>query len=190
MKLARMLREPKHALQFFSALGWPGGVGALLLAGCLVLLGAAWHMDRQARLLAADGPLQTSSVKPQARQFARASEAMFTVPADGTYLDDLQQLFKMAKAKGINIGNVEYRQESDPLLKVLVRTLDVRIQEDYPRLKAFMSTVLETMPHASVREVRVDRRDATTTQGQIVVRLAFVYRRPDDQGVLYKVHGR
>jgi len=71
---------------------------------------------------------------------------------------------------------VEYRQTSNPSLQVLVRTLDIRIHEDYPRLKGFVADLLGNMPHVSLQEIRVERKDAAVTQGQVLLKLSFVYQ--------------
>jgi len=166
--------------------GWPT-LGGLLAATCgLAVLVAAWNFDQQARRLRspeASSQLGTPGSSNAPRQFARATEAIFTVPEDRTHLDDLNRLFKLAKAKGIQIGTVEYRQEQKPSLQVLVRTLDIRIHEDYPKLKGFVAELLGTLPHASLQEIRVERKDASAPQGQMLLKLAFVYRAPATSSV-------
>lgn len=159
--------------------GWPALVGLLAAACGLVMLVMAWHYDREttrmrldeARNLAAEPGSPTGM-----RQFARATEATFSIPDDGSHIDDLGRLFKLAKAKGVQIGTVEYRQEQNASLQILVRTLDIRIHEDYPKLKSFVADLLAAIPHASLQEIRVERKDAATPQGQILLKLAFVYR--------------
>lgn len=161
--------------------GWPTLGGLLALAIGLAMLSAAWHYDQQARRLRTPGDATQQEVPADAagvRQFARATEATFTIPEDSTHIDDLNQLFKLAKAKGVQIGTVEYRQTPNPSLQVLVRTLDIRIHEDYPKLKGLVAELLGSMPHASLQEIRVERKDAATAQGQILLKLALVYRAP------------
>lgn len=162
----------------FRQFGWPPLLGLLAAMTGLALLLAAWQVNQQARRLHA--PEATPSVETsdatQARQFARATDAIFTIPEDRTHIDDLERLFKLAKSKGVQIGTVEYRQTPSPSLQALVRTLDVRIHEDYPRLKGFVAELLGSMPHVSLQEIRVERKDATVTQGQVLLKLSFVYR--------------
>lgn len=166
-------------LHLLAKAGWPTLVGLLAAACGLAMLAAAWHFDQQAHHLRSPegSPLLGESAFPAgARQFARATEAIFTVPDDSSHIDDLSWLFKLAKAKGVHIGTVEYHQEQSPSLQVLVRTLDVRVHEDYPKLKSFLAEVLGSMPHATLQEIRVDRKDAGTLRGQVLLKLAFVYR--------------
>lgn len=193
MKLGRLDLRSTSGSQAFGRLtgllrlaGWPT-LGGLLAAVCgLAVLVAAWNFDQQARRLnspEASSQLGTPGNSHASRQFARATEAIFTVPEDSTHLDDLNRLFKLAKTKGIQIGTVEYRQEHNPSLQVLIRTLDMRIHEDYPKLKGFVAELLSAMPHASLQEIRVDRKDATSLQGQMLLKLAFVYRAPGTPSV-------
>lgn len=162
----------------FRQIGWPPLLGLLASMTGLALLLAAWQVNQQARHLRAPEatPSLWTSDGTQARQFARATDAIFTIPEDRTHIDDLDRLFKLAKSKGVQIGTVEYRQTPSPSLQALVRTLDVRIHEDYPRLKGFVAELLGSMPHVSLQEIRVERKDATVTQGQVLLKLSFVYR--------------
>jgi hypothetical protein len=163
----------------FRQIGWPPLLGLLAIMTGLALLLAAWQVHQQTRHLhhASDAtPSAGTSDATQGRQFARATEAIFTIPEDRTHIDDLDRLFKLAKSKGVQIGTVEYRQTPSPSLQALVRTLDVRIHEDYPRLKGFVAELLGSMPHVSLQEIRVERKDATVTQGQVLLKLSFVYR--------------
>ncbi|MFN7864049.1 MAG: hypothetical protein ACK5N7_12190 [Curvibacter sp.] len=163
----------------FRQAGWPALVGLLATVVGLALLLAAWPIDRQTRRLyesRTTAPTVDTGGGAQARQFARATEAHFTIPEDQTHIEDLEKLFKLAKAQGVQIGTVEYRQSPNPSLQVTVRTLEVRIQEDYPRLKVFLADLLGNMPHMSLQEIRVDRKDASTPQGQVLLKLSFVYR--------------
>lgn len=173
-----MLR-PSAVARLVTHIGWPTVLGLLATLGGVAMLGTAWHYRGQVReltepgtVVAADNSRQPSTT----RQFARATEATFIVPQDNSHLDDLKYLFKLAKAKGINIDTVEYHQEPDLALQVVVRTMDVRVHEDYPKLKGFVAELLASMPHAALQEIRVDRKDARTPQGQVLLKLAFVYR--------------
>lgn len=177
------VRSPLAGLRFGAVLhrlaqaGWPTLVGLLAAACGVAMLAAAWHYDLQARRLRSPEAVLGEPNNPaDTRQFARATEALFTVPEDSSHIDDLSRLFKLAKAKGVHIGTVEYRQEQSPSLQVLVRTLDIRIHEDYPKLKGFVAELLGAMPHVSLQEIRVDRKDAVTLQGQVLLKLAFVYQ--------------
>lgn len=159
--------------------GWPALIGLMAAACGLAMLVIAWHYDRETtriRLDEATNFVAESSSPGGARQFARATEATFTIPDDGSHIDDLSRLFKLAKAKGVQIGTVEYRLEQQASLQILVRTLDIRIHEDYPKLKSFVADLLAAIPHASLQEIRVERKDAASPQGQILLKLAFVYR--------------
>lgn len=164
---------------FSQRAGWPVLAGLLAFFIGLALLLGAWQVKQETRHLGASTPPSTTVdagyVEPQ-RQFARATEAVFTIPEDKTHLDDLDKLFKLAKSKGVQIGTVEYRQSPNPALQALVRTLDIRMVEDYPRLKGFVAELLSSMPHVSLQEIRVERKDSSATHGQVLLKLSFVYR--------------
>lgn len=186
MKLGRQhshatltLLRPSAVVGLVAHLGWPALIGVLAAIGGLGMLGATWHYSRQISALTeqATAIATDSAASPgTTRRFARATEPTFIVPRDSTNLDDLKYLFKLAKAKGVSVDTVEYHQEPDLTLQVLVRTLDIRVHEDYPKLKGFIAELLAAMPHATLQEIRVDRKDARTAQGQVLLKLAFVYR--------------
>lgn len=171
--------HPSGIVALVARLGWPTWIGLLAALGGLAMLGATWHYSRQVRALTAQDSVAAVDAEgsPSAtRQFARATEPTFIVPQDSTHLDDLKYLFKLAKAKGVSIDTVEYYQEPDAALRVLVRTMDIRVHEDYPKLKGFVAELLAAMPHAALQEIRVERKDARATQGQVLLKLALVYR--------------
>lgn len=166
-------------MQVISEADWP--VLAGLCAGLcgLLMLGASWYLQRQNHQPLAAAPAALSDQAPDrraAKLSPPSSEAAFAAPAASTHLDDLALLFRLAKVQGVKIGTIEYRSETSTALPVLVRTLDLRINEDYPRLKAFVAELLSSMPHVALQEIRVERKDASALQEQIMLKLSFAYQ--------------
>ncbi len=157
--------------------GWPAPFG--LFAGLcgLLMLGASWYVETQAQLLPATTELRSGNASPAANTgmpFSRP-DAVFA-PAQSTHLDDLALLFSVAKDKGVGIGPIEYRVETNTGSPLQTRTLELRVNEDYPKLKSFIAEVLQAMPNVSLQEIRIDRKDAAAVQGQVTLKLAFVYQ--------------
>jgi hypothetical protein len=59
----------------------------------------------------------------------------------------------------------------------LVRTVEIRLNDDYPNIKKFISHFLDKVPNASLQEIRIERNDAQSLQATTLLKLAFVYRK-------------
>ncbi len=158
---------------------WPLLAG--LCAGMcgLLMLVMSWYFQRQAHQPLAATPPVLSNQVPAPRTpslLPPPSETTFVAPAPNTHLDDLARLFKLARDRGVNIGTIEYRFETTAALPLLIRTLDLRINEDYPKLKIFVAELLNAMPHAALQEIRVERKDTAASPAQIMLKLSFVYQ--------------
>lgn len=170
-----------RSVQLISQVHWPVLVG--LCAGMcgLLMLGAAWYLQRLShRPPATTPPALLNQVPGQqaSKLLPPLLEISFEAPAPNTHLDDLARLFKLAREQGVKIGTIEHRLESHTTLPLLIRTLDLRLSESYPKLKIFVAELLSTMPHVSLQEIRVERKDATAMQKQIMLKLFFVYQTP------------
>lgn len=164
--------------QVISGAGWP--VQAGLCAGLcgLLMLGASWYFQRQIHqpLVTTPTALLNQTPNQSTAKLLPPSGAAFAAPAASTHLDDLALVFRLAKVQGVKIGTIEYHLETSTALPLLVRTLDLRINEDYPKLKAFMAELLDSLPHVSVQEIRAERKDTAALQEQIMLKLSFVYQ--------------
>lgn len=166
-------------VRYFTGSGWPAlaGLGAGVLG--LVMLVAAMAFQWQAAQLleARANAIERGRHRANASiQLAAADGALFQAPAHGTHLEDVARLFKLAKAKGVNIGAIEYRSETSAALPILIRTLDLRINEPYPKFKAFVADLLSSMPHVFLQEIQVEQGHAPSYKEQYMLKLSFVYQ--------------
>ena len=175
----RMFSWSNQALAPVRGAGWPVVLG--LCAGVLGLLmgGAAQYVTQQTRQLAqANQAASLQQVPGQgvANPASALTEFVWSVPAPQTHLDDMNRLFKLAKDSGVAVGAIVYRLEASSAAPILTRTLDLRLNEDYPKLKAFVAALLVAMPHLALQEIRVERKDATASQQQVLLKLSFFYQ--------------
>lgn len=159
------------------ARGWPVLAGLMAFAIGLVMLAGAIYFHRQAKQL-----LESSAARPA--EPVRSGVANTVVPADAlatalprheTHLDDMSLLFRLAKDQGVSLGGITYRWESNAAIPVTVRSLELRVEEEYPKLKAFVSELLRRMPHLYLEEIRVEQGNTPTTRVQATLKLAFAY---------------
>lgn len=172
---------PSHWARVISQVDWP--VQAGLCAGIcgLLMLAASWHIQGQTNeLLAASS--RVISKQPNSAQFpgqpSQSIEPIFSAPEHNTHLADLGRLFKLAKDKGVNLGAIEYRIEPSTTLPLLVRTLNLRVNEEYPKLKGFVAELLNAMPHVSLQEIRIEHKDDAALQEHVMLKLSFLYQSP------------
>jgi hypothetical protein len=172
--------KPESAWQRLTgAVGWPilCGGGAFVVG--LLLMGAAAFYNHRARALTeARTPIapETAAVSGVPSQ-APPSELFLTqLPADATHLDDIGWIFKIAKEQGVNLGAVTYRAETTGAIPVVVRSMEVRVDEEYPKLKMFLAQMLRDLPHLSVDEIRIEQGNVPTGKLQATVHLSLIYR--------------
>lgn len=165
-------------LRAFAQLGWPNKLAGVLLLTAALFTVSAWAIFRHAQEMSLRfGPLQTqqAAVQPGAPP---VYEPLSMAPPDTQYIRDLGLLFQWGKEAGVTFGIIEYKSEVHPKTPLTVRTLDLRTQEDYPKIKGFISRVLNDMPHAALQEIRIDRKDAQAIQGAMLIQLSLVYQTP------------
>lgn len=155
------------------SLGWPVlcGVG-LVLVGAL-LLGLSQQLRAQKNKLQLElRQAQKAAPKPAPHQ-ARGVPVVF--PPSSDYTADLAQIFDIAKSQGIVLASGDYRDADPTALGLDTRLVDLRINENYGKLKEFLASVLNAMPHAAVQELRIERKDGAAVKHQVFLKLALVY---------------
>lgn len=163
-------------VQRIARLGWPAMVSCVFLLGAVASLAGAWVAHQQR--LDVSKSLATLKTKQLAapRSQPAAGDPLPMAPQDALFLDDLKALFKLAKAAGISLGVVEYKTERSEKLPLTLRSIELKVKEDYPKVKGFLSQVLADFPHASLQEIRIERADGLTAQGTLLIRLMLVYK--------------
>lgn len=160
-------------LELVRATGWPVLCGlALLLAGAL-LLGVSHQLRIQKNRLQLElGQAGKSGPKPVA---SHTRGVPVTFPPSTDHTVDLAQIFDIAKNQGIVLASGDYHDADPTALGLDTRLVELRIDENYGRLKEFLANVLNTMPHAAVQELRIERKDGVAVKHQIFLKLALVY---------------
>ncbi len=168
MKLGRRL------IPILSVRNWP-----LVASLILVLLAVAlqWMSSALARKtnsldlqMTATEPSRSSHELPGTQADLAAS-----LPDHTSYTQDLASIFKIANASAVELGAIDYRGEENPRLPFLLnRSIEFRLNDEYPKVKTFLSRVLQKLPHASLQEIRIEKKDVLTAQGAIHVRLVLL----------------
>jgi hypothetical protein len=160
--------------------GWPVVAGLACFIIGLLMLGATALSYQQARRLAAPAAGAPANRSLSAAPYATtpgAGSFELVAPAYATHLEDVSVVFELARQHGISLGPMNYRSEASASLPVITRVADLRLNEDYPKLKAFVADLLGKVPHLYLQEIRVDQGEApSSTKIQATLKLSFVYQ--------------
>jgi hypothetical protein len=143
-------------------------------------LAGAWYAHAQALDTNKSMASMQKTQKAVLRNQPNSNEPLPQAPPDTMFLEDLRALFTLAKKFGISLGVVEYKTERNDKLPLTMRTIELKVKEDYPKIKGFLSQVLAGFPFASLQEIRVERTDGLAVQGTLLIRLMLVYKSSDD----------
>jgi hypothetical protein len=160
-------------------IGWPVPCGlALLLAGAL-LLGVSHQLRSQKSSLQLELQQARKPTPKPAQGHTRGLPVIF--PPSSDYTADLAQIFDIAKNQGIVLASGDYHDADPTALGLDTRLVELRIDENYGKLKEFLANVLNAMPHTAVQELRIERKDGLAVKHQVFLKLALVYSpRPAD----------
>ncbi|MDB5870673.1 MAG: hypothetical protein JWQ07_115 [Ramlibacter sp.] len=176
-----MNTSSRRSARTFAA--WPVVAGALaFIVGILMLAGAAYLHSRARILLDSDPvqPLPAAQAEAGASATAAPIDLLSGLPPYRTHTDDVSALLKIASQQAVTIRSAEYRSDASPSLPVVFRVADIRMDEEYPRIKAFVAETLKRMPHVSLDEIRIDQASASAGKLQVSLRLSFAYRAKDE----------
>jgi hypothetical protein len=180
MKNLRQSLQALHAGAFLRLIG-PAGVVALgVLLFCVPFYFTALRpLERElaAQRAAAAGarpraPAQPVALDSQAEDLRRFY-ALF--PPVESVSDQLERLYGLARASGLDLLQGDYRVESQRAGLVSYRiTLPVR--GSYPQLRRFVGAVLKDMPIASIDTLKFERKKSADSQLEAQVRLTLHLR--------------
>jgi hypothetical protein len=158
---------------------WP-----VLAALALVLIGsgllaASAALTHEARLNAGRSTelqleLQRSS-KLRSLPVANTG-ASLDLPPYFTHLSDVEQLVQVAGRQEVKLSALNIRTEHPEKLPLVLRVLEIRIDEEYPRLKTFVSELLARLPHLYLDEIRIEQASESSGKVQASLKFSLVYR--------------
>jgi hypothetical protein len=183
---ARVVRRLARALH--ARLGTAGLAGMALFAAAVAVFTYAPSVQREADALHE----QVDHTRAQlvqlgrdlarqpdsAQQFARFRE--WFPPVDRANAD-LRALFAAAAKHGVELPRGEYSVARDDDASRLARLeVVLPVKERYGAIKAFVGELLNTAPHASVSELRIERSGGAERGAPLEarVKLTFFYREP------------
>lgn len=153
------------------------GLASLGLIACTVmLLLGKWVVDARSVSLQ-----QTVHALEAKLSVVRTAPDIQSLPArdlapKAQYLHDVEVLQKTVRDSGLSVLGIEYKTEAQTKLPMQLRLITLRSSDNYPRIKRFLSTLLDRLPNASLRDIRLERSDGTNSLCNATLQLMFMYR--------------
>lgn len=158
---------------------WPVLAGlAAMLAGIALLFASTRVEERKHAVVERTKQLRSELAVARAanlRGETRPRETALEVPPASMQLVDVEALVRVAEHSNVRLGSLQFRSEPIPNTPYLVRTAEFRIEEEYPRMRAFLAELLGRIPHLYLDELRVDQAAQADGKVQANVRMSFVY---------------
>jgi hypothetical protein len=170
----RFKQRLHQGLRKLRSLGWPVLTGMVLATMGLAFVLMSHHLRTEHKLLQQRNTASERTTPKPIPDSLRAIPAI--LPSTVTYTTDLARIFDIAKDQGIAMGSGDYRDADRVSIPVDIRLVDLRFEESYTKLKEFVATVLNTMPHVAVEDLRIERKDNLATRHRVTLKLALVYR--------------
>lgn len=161
-------------------LGWPGGLGVVLIAGA-IMVGAVSdvRMSEEREALSAERRALTRS--SQATQVTKVIPDRVrlddfyasTFPGESALPDRLASLYSVAARHGITVQRVDYRtadEQGTPLRRISLR---LPVQGNFVRIHAWLSDVLVAQPELSLESIALQRADSESGSVNAELRLSL-----------------
>lgn len=109
--------------------------------------------------------------------YEKSTEFVAGLPTLQQSSRDLGKVFILAMRNNVALPKGEYQVRQDSNAALLAYTVTFPVNSDYSKLKAFVASVLDALPHAAMDELRMSRPDAGSAMLDATVRFTFLYRR-------------
>jgi hypothetical protein len=164
----------------FSAMGWPG-VGGLVLIALSLAFAASTIIPLETRIAELKADVDLLREKLQAAPAIAGSGgtgdplanfyAFF--PALGSTPEWLQRIFGLAEAQGLRLEAGEYKLKREKDFKLARYELTLPVRGSYPQIRTFVSQILTEVPASSLDELSLRREDPASGTVEARIRLTL-----------------
>jgi hypothetical protein len=162
--------------------GWPGALGAGLLAMCTVFFlstiqpaQARLHevqqtsLTIQERVKAAANGLNHNDLTP-AEQLA---EFYRIFPNDKNLLPWLEKVFAVARSRGISLDQGEYRVARDKIGRLVRFQVTLPVRSSYPQIREYLNTLRTEIPIVAIEHLEFEREKVGDLNVEAKIKLAL-----------------
>jgi hypothetical protein len=109
------------------------------------------------------------------RQGLEVAAPALVAPPYSMHLDDVREMVRLARSHDMRVEAIDYQTETIAALSLLQRGVALRLVGNYPELRSLLGAILLAVPHASIRDIRIDGGDASPTL-KATVKLSLLYQ--------------
>ncbi len=178
-----VLQSPLWARQrWLSLFGWPGMVGAGLLAMCpafyfsavkpaqadlVTVQQSAMSVHERVKLAASGLARNEMAPAEQLAEFYRI------LPNDKNMLPWLEKIFALARGYGIELDRGEYKVTRERIAKLTCFQITLPVKSEYPQIRKFLDSLQAEAPIVSIEHLQFERQktDTTLVEAKIVLAL-------------------
>lgn len=172
----RLALAATRARALFGRSGW---IALMLIAGAA---GAAWWAPRvadEASLLRAQAEAEGVRARTRLRDLppdATAQMAQFRdwFPQPDRTVEDLRAIFRVAKRQQVQLLRGDYVAGRQAETRLATYDVVLPVRAGYAGIRAFVASVLNELPHASLADLRMERAVGDTIDAR--VHLTLFYR--------------
>lgn len=179
------LREWALTLRFelLRVLGAAGLLGVSLAAVALLLWRAVPAVQAHTRnLLGAAQQARSALVlrRVNERRMEGEGHALDTLPGlFPTFAQssrDIAQILAQAHKSHLTLGSAQYQLATEPGARFIRYQVLLPVKDQYGTIRRFLAEVLNSMPHAALQEIHVERPSVDGSQLEARVRFELIYR--------------
>ena len=166
--------------------GWPGVLGAGLMAMCLALYLSAIQpaqmrlneahesaISIQERVKLAANGLNHSELTPaeQLTEFYRI------FPNEKKLLPWLEKVFALAQTHGISLDQGEYKVTRDRVGKLVRFQMTLPVRSSYPQIRKYLNSLRAEIPIISMEHLQFERQKVNDSEVEAKIKLALYLER-------------
>jgi len=167
--------------------GWPGVVGAGMLAACSAFYVSTIEPAR-ARLnethesvisvqervkLAANGLNPKGQDRSDLTPAEQLAEFYRIFPNEKNMLPWLQKVFDLAETHGIRLNQGEYKVTRDRVGKLVRFEMILPVRSEYPQIRKFLNSLRAEIPILSMEHLQFERQKVNDSEVEAKIRLAL-----------------
>lgn len=166
--------------------GWPGVLGAGLLAMCLALYLSA---IQPAQMRLNEAHESAISIQEQVKRAANGlnhseltpaeqlTEFYRIFPNEKNLLPWLEKVFSLAAMQGISLDQGEYKVTRDRVGKLVRFQMTLPVRSSYPQIRKYLNSLRAEIPIISMEHLQFERQKVNDSEVEAKIKLALYLER-------------
>lgn len=185
MMTASRLSDVSRTAQFelWRLLGWPGLVGAAVLAFAILAFGAVPALNADTRgvresivLARAEKLAHPAGRKPVDDRADLLAALPNLLPPFARNGEDVAMILAQAHAANLTLGSAQYQVSADRSGPFTTYQVLLPVKDRYVTIRRFVALVLNSLPNAALQEIHVERPAVNSDVLEARIRFDLIYR--------------